>query len=322
MTAKDQVKPDLELVQISHGESFKAWAHGYPFRTVRWHFHPEYELHLITATSGSYFVGDFIGEFDLGNLVLTGPNLPHNWVTNLPEGTSIPRFCLVLQFSEEFIRPLMAALPELTGFETVLAESRRGALFPPSTAKLVKPLFAELIEASGAQRIARFMDIIHLLTRADGRRMLAGAGYQADFSLFMSAAVNRALMHIGENLTKVRRTTNLARIAGLNPSAFSRSFRQHTGMTPIKYITRLRIDLACSLLMSDLNRPITDIAFDVGFNNLSNFNRQFLSQKGMTPSRFRYLHLFRKGSSLTDAAVAKSQRTGVHRHHGVNLATA
>ena len=76
------MKPDLEVVQIGRAESFKAWEHGYPFRTVRWHFHPEFELHYVVSTSGRYFVGDFIGSFEPGNLVLTGPNLPHNWVSD------------------------------------------------------------------------------------------------------------------------------------------------------------------------------------------------------------------------------------------------
>lgn len=35
------MQPDLELVHIRKGESFAAWKHGYPFRTVRWHYHPE-----------------------------------------------------------------------------------------------------------------------------------------------------------------------------------------------------------------------------------------------------------------------------------------
>ena len=56
----------LEVVQIRRGESFKAWSHGYPFHTVRWHFHPEYEIHHVVATTGHYFVGDFIGEFEPG----------------------------------------------------------------------------------------------------------------------------------------------------------------------------------------------------------------------------------------------------------------
>src|SRR3546814_5013324 len=76
------VSPDLEVVQIGQAESFKAWEHGYPFHTVRWHFHPEYEIHHVVETSGRYFVGDFIGTFESGNLVLTGPNLPHNWVSD------------------------------------------------------------------------------------------------------------------------------------------------------------------------------------------------------------------------------------------------
>ena len=69
----------------------------------------------------------------------------------------------------------------------------------------------------------------------------------------------------------------------------SRSFRQHTGMSPVRYVNRLRINLACQLLMSEEERAVTDICYDVGFNNLSNFNRQFLALKGMPPSRFRAL---------------------------------
>ncbi|MFC3703535.1 helix-turn-helix domain-containing protein [Devosia honganensis] len=292
------MKPDLEFVQICQDESFKAWSHGYPFRTVRWHFHPEYELHLITRTSGKYFVGDFIGEFEPGNLVLTGPNLPHNWITDLPEGTYSEEFCTVLQFSDAFIRPLIAALPELGGLGAILTASQRGVLFPNAVSVAVEPILKDLIAARGARRIACFMDIVHILTLCDKTELLAGPHYSSDSETFMSGAMNQVLIHIAENLTDIDRTTDLAAIAGLSPSAFSRSFCKHTGMTPIKYLTRLRVDLACSLLMSDADEPITNIAFHVGFNNLSNFNRQFLALKGMSPSRFRQLHYTSKGQAM------------------------
>ena len=87
--------PDLELIQIRPGKSFAVRSHGYPYHTVRWHFHPEFELHQIVETKGRYFVGDFIGEFEPGNLVLTGPNLPHNWVSDVPDGQTVPLRCRI-----------------------------------------------------------------------------------------------------------------------------------------------------------------------------------------------------------------------------------
>ncbi|PJN94715.1 AraC family transcriptional regulator, partial [Amaricoccus sp. HAR-UPW-R2A-40] len=139
------MKPDLEVVQIGRAESFKAWEHGYPFRTVRWHFHPEFELHHVVATSGRYFIGDFIGTFEPGNLVLTGPNLPHNWVS---DATEAPVRSRVVQFSEPFITQAMALMPELAGFGCVLERSRRGVLFGPEAA-CVGPMLAELVQARG-----------------------------------------------------------------------------------------------------------------------------------------------------------------------------
>jgi AraC-like DNA-binding protein len=281
--------PDLEVVQICRGESFKAWSHGYPFRTVRWHFHPEYELHHVVATRGRYFVGDFIGEFEPGNLVLTGPNLPHNWISDLPEGATVPLRCRMVLFSQELIGSLINLLPELSAFDRVLEMSRRGALFSPETAAEVAPLIKEMTEAQGIRRIELFVSLMGILSRSSDMRPLASSHYLPDPSGYMSVGINKALAYVGEHLTEPFNETDLATIAGQSPSAFSRSFRRHTGMALVQFVNRLRINLACQLLMSNAAQPITEICYAVGFNNLSNFNRQFLAQKGMPPSRFRTL---------------------------------
>ncbi|MBB3351570.1 MULTISPECIES: AraC family transcriptional regulator [Rhizobium] len=283
------MEPDLEVVQIRPGESFAAKAHGYPYHTVRWHFHPEYELHLVVATTGRYFVGDFIGEFEPGNLVLAGPNLPHNWISDVPKGSSIPLRCQLIQFSENFISDTMKVLPELGPFEPVLEASRRGVLFGTETSGEVAPLMNEVQQAQGVRRIELFMMIVGLLSRAQDAQLLASPSYLPDPSGYMSAGINKALAYIRENLTKSFDETDLAAIAGQSTGAFSRAFRRHTGMSLVQYVKRLRINLACQILMSDDHASITDICFEVGFNNLSNFNRQFLAEKGMTPSRFRRL---------------------------------
>ncbi|MBZ9792084.1 helix-turn-helix domain-containing protein [Rhizobium sp. 3T7] len=286
---RDVSEPDLEVVQIRSGESFKMWSHGYPYHTVRWHFHPEYEIHLITETSGCYFVGDFIGDFQPGNFVMTGPNLPHNWVSEVLDNRRIEQRCMVLQFSEQFIDGLLAILPELKGFRSVLADSRRGVLFPVETAALAKPIMQEMLDATGARRIALFMQLVELLTAANNHVALTTSAYQPDPSGYMSIGTNKALAFIRERLTEPFSETDLAAIAGQTPSAFSRSFRKHTGFSVVQYVNRLRINLACQLLMSSEDMPVIDICYASGFNNLSNFNRHFLAQKGMPPSRFRAL---------------------------------
>lgn len=125
--------PDLEVVDVRRDESFKVWSHGYPYRTIRWHFHPEFELHLIVATRGKYFVGDHIGSFEPGHLVLLGPNLPHNWVSDMAEGETVERRNLVIQFDQSFVDRCMDAFPECRDAQTLLDEARRGVGFDEAT---------------------------------------------------------------------------------------------------------------------------------------------------------------------------------------------
>ncbi len=281
--------PDLEVVQIRPGESFAAWSHGCPYRTVRWHFHPEYEVHLIAATSGHYFVGDFIGGFEPGNLVLTGPNLPHNWVSDIPEGTIIPLRCRFMQFSAVFIDEMMRLIPEFAVLGSLLELSRRGVLFSSKTSSELAPLMEKIMGAQGIRRIELFTMILGTLSRAQDTQRLASATYLPDPSGYMSTGINRALAYIRENLTQPFGESDLAAIAGLSTVAFSREFSRHTGMSLVQYVKRLRINLACQILMSSERPSITDVCLEVGFNNLSNFNRQFLAEKGMPPSQFRRL---------------------------------
>ena len=280
--------PDLELVQMPRHESFKAWAHGYPYRTVRWHFHPEYEIHLVTETSGTYLVGDHVGPFEPGNLVMTGPNLPHNWISAVgPE--PVPRRSLVLQFGQSLIDGALALFPELDAVAPLLAESRHGVLFPRETAAGAEPLLAALTHLTGPARIERFMALLALLAGTPGRKTLASGAYEAEPTHYLASTMNGVLLHIQNNVTTRLYEADLARLSGLSTSAFSRRFRKHTGQNFVHYVNRLRVDLACQLLIQD-RLSVTAICYETGFNNVSNFNRQFLALRAMSPSSYRRLH--------------------------------
>ena len=282
------MNPDLEVVQIRRGESFKAWEHGYPFHTVRWHFHPEYEIHHVVATTGRYFVGDFIGEFEPGNLVLTGPNLPHNWVSDIAcrhlravagPGGAVP---------EEFIADATNALSRTGGVPAILELSRRGALFSAATAGLPDQCWRnwsrrKACAASNCSSGCRMRE-----PRRRMRSLASSAIHARSLWLHVGRRQQGACLYQQPSDRAVQREGSRG-LTGQSPSAFSRSFRRHTGMALVQYVNRLRINLACQLLMSEPEMPITEICFAAGYNNISNFNRQFLTQKGMSPSRFRTL---------------------------------
>ena len=196
------MQPDLEVVQIGRGETFRAYEHGYPFSTVRWHFHPEYELHHVVATTGRYFVGDFIGTFEPGNLVLTGPNLPHNWVSDVEADEIVPLRNRGIQFTDEAIRGAMGILPELQCLSEMLDKSRSGLLFSNATSEVVAPNLAELMHARGIRRIELFIGIVGALSQDSQTHQLTGAEYLPDPSGYMSTGLNRALAFIDANLTE------------------------------------------------------------------------------------------------------------------------
>jgi len=281
--------PDLELIDVGAARSFNVRSHGYPYRTVRWHFHPEYEIHLIVETTGRAFVGDYLGTFGPGNLVMTGPNVPHNWISDTEPGVAVGCRCIFVQFTAEFINNCLGLFPELQDAKPLLLDAQRGIEFPDETGRLVAPVMAALRDATGIERIELFLRLMRHLTDCRNRRLLASVAYRAAPSDYMADSFNHVLAHVRANYTGLLRESELAALCGCSRGALSRKFRRHTGLTFVQYVNRLRIRHACDLLTIG-RAKIVDICYQSGFNNLSNFNRQFLQQKRMSPTVFRDCH--------------------------------
>jgi AraC-like DNA-binding protein len=204
---------------------------------------------------------------------------------------TVPLRSRVLQFPEDLLVRIAELFPDTGGFSGLFALSRRGSLFSDACSRHCAPILAELVQAKGPRRASLFLDLLANLAADSGARALASDAYLPDPSGFMTAGVNKALAYINANLTEDFTESRSCRNGGddrLRPSRAASA--SHTGMGVVEYINRLRINLACQMLMNDAEKSVTDICYAVGFNNLSNFNRQFLRRKGMPPSRFRALH--------------------------------
>jgi len=271
-------------------------AHGFPTPLARWHFHDEYELHLITATSGKAFIGDWIGPFQPGHLVLCGPRLPHNWVSfDLPEGGVAERD-LVIQFCHEPIAHAAEMIPELAEAIPLLERARHGIEFF-GLSELAHARWLGVKHALGIQRFAAFCDFLADLARCTDYRLLSNVQMQGEDDVKELEQINAFVDRITGDVAKPFSARGVAAELGMSESRFSRFFRRSTGNTFTDFVNRVRVNRACQLLM-ETDRLVTHICYEVGFNNVANFNRRFLEIKGMTPTEFRRQAAHRFGRGL------------------------
>lgn len=270
--------------------------HGYPTPLARWHYHDEYELHLITSTSGKAFVGDWIGPFQAGHLVLTGPRLPHNWVSmDMPEN-GVSQRDLVIQFPHEPLVKAADTIPELREVLPLLERAKHGIEFF-GLSETAEQHWQRVKNARGLRRLTAFCDYLADLAACTDYRLLSSVQLQSDDDDASIDQIHDVVSRITDHLADDHSASALAAELGMSESRFSRFFRKATGNTFTDFVNRVRISRACQLLM-DTDQQITHICYEVGFNNVANFNRRFLEIKGMTPTEFRRQSLTRfKGAA-------------------------
>ncbi|GAA3883212.1 AraC family transcriptional regulator [Leifsonia kafniensis] len=277
-----------EIIPRDPASSFRWRVHGYPDSLARWNFHQELEIHLIRRGNGRYIIGDVVGAFAPGHLVLVGSDLPHDWISDLEPGELIEDRDVVLQLDPGWLEGTQRAIPELRNLDPLLVRARRGIEFHGETARRG----AETMEAIGlATGVAAIVEVLRLLE-------ILSSAPATDWHLLSTRAVDQApgpethdvmahaLDYIFANIDTEVRLSVAARLAGMSESAFSRTFKAASGQTFSEMVKRLRLTQACRIL-EQTDATVTAVAQAVGFSNLSNFNRRFREEYQMTPSQYR-----------------------------------
>lgn len=289
--------PRLGYEPSDRTEFVRCLEHGSPTPLERWHCHDEYELQLIVGAHGRAFVGDYIGHFEPGHLVLTGPRLPHNWIsTDLPpNGVSVRS--LVIQFREEPLREGMKAIKELQELTPLLERARVGVEFF-GLSESVRSRYYRIRGSHGLERFAEFVGLIGELQRCEDYRLLSSEKVLASGNVDARSTISEIVEYVNENHSDTLSITEVAARANMSESGFSRFFSKATDCTFTAFVNCVRVHDACDLLMHS-DDQISSICYAVGFNNVANFNRRFRELKGMTPKEFRAQSLGRLGSGAT-----------------------
>jgi len=270
--------------------SARVLTHDFPSEICGWGFHPEYEIHLITKTRGSFIAGDHIGTFAPGHVSLIGPNLPHDWVSDLAEGQVAVDRDAVIQFSDEWIHAAMEHLPELAEVTEVLQRSTRGIVFSGATAWRAAETILACVHSQGVEQLGHLFKLLALFAHAPPEEydLVASEWMGRPTDAASRDAGEAGLSYISDNLTGDIRLSTAARLAYMSEPTFSKYFKSATGMTFSSMVKKLRIAYSRRLL-DTTDHSVAQVAEMSGYHNMANFNRQFLAEVGTTPSAYRRL---------------------------------
>jgi AraC-like DNA-binding protein len=255
-----------------------------------WHYHPEYELVLVTKSTGRRMVGDHIGYFKEGDLVFMGPMIPHVWVNDpeyLAEGSPLHADAIVIHFVGDFLGEKFLQVPEMERLNHFLQLSNRGMHIKGPASEKICTLMKQILNMNGMQRLVTLFSIFEILSATSDYELLASPGYVQNIHTNKSSdRFSKITEYIMRNFDREITLPEAASAANMAVTTFCNFFKTHYRMTFVEYLNVVRVGHACKLL-GDKNKTIVGVAYECGFNNLANFNRQFKKIKNLTPSEYR-----------------------------------
>ena len=224
-----------------------------------------------------------IGDYDL--CLITSPDLEHVWEQNECHSGDIRE--ITVQFDFSMSDETLFGRNPYASITRMMQEAKKGLSFPLQAIMKVYGMLDTLSSVKdGFYAVQQFLTILYELSRCENARTLASSSYAKVTVEDDSRRILKVKNFISKNYMDELRLPELASLAGMSSSAFSRFFKLHTGRNISEYIIDLRLGYAARMLV-DTAKSISEIGFDCGFNNLSNFNRIFKKKKGCSPSEFR-----------------------------------
>lgn len=278
----------FEKINIKNNASFSIGIFQDNLEKCTWHYHDYYEISFITEGFGKRIVADSIEDFQPGDLVFIGRNIPHVWIANKellsPSNRSLEM--VFLQVPIDMFKPELLSIPELKHVANALKQSERGIRITGDTLNQVSNIMLQLPYLDSFERFLQFFRLMDIIGQSNDLIPLANVNYKN----MHFETKNKRILTINEYLmTNYRENIDLKQIASLVNMAegsLCRFFKSIVGITIFEYLNRIKVDLASKLLM-DKSLTILDVALNSGFNNLSHFNKQFKKINGIAPLMYR-----------------------------------
>lgn len=260
-----------------------------PYFDNKWHFHSEFQLFVALKGKGTRFIGDNMQSFEEGDMVMTGPNLPHLWRNDLEyfeSNSGLETHGIVIYFPDTFLNNSVFKLEEFSFISSLLHKSSRGIQITGKTNLEVTNLMKELLEIEGIESIIHLLKILQKIAVSEDCKLITEATYINTHKESEKDRMGMVFDFVMHNFRDKISLKEVADICNLSESAFSRYFKSRANQSFSDFLSQIRINHAYKLLQ-DESMNISQICYECGFFTLSNFNKQFKERSGKTPIEYR-----------------------------------
>lgn len=283
------MKAALQKSPISDNYAFDAKYLTAPHFDPNWHFHPEYQLFLVIKGTGTRFIGDHVSPFREGDLVFTGPNLPHLWQSDheyFENNQELVTEGIVIYFPEDFLGKDFMHKNEVYKLKHLLHQAQRGMEVYGQTLQQAGNLMHAILKVKDFDRVLVLLNLLNLIANTQEHRLLATEGYSNSMKETETDRMNRVHAYVLKNFRDKISLEDVAAIANMSPTSFSRYFKVHANKTFSNFLIEVRVGHSCKLLTNQ-KMSVSQIGYESGFNTLSNFNRQFKAVTSYSPLEYR-----------------------------------
>lgn len=280
------MKAHFEQVTPLPENSFKVFLHEVNEFDAPWHYHPEYELTFILTSRGIRYVGHNMENFDEGDLVLLGPNLPHCWKNT--GGNRKTARAVVIQWQEQFLGKGWTENPEFTHIHKLLQLARQGVRFRQTAARQIHKMMLRLLHLPPFRKLVQFLEILDFLAETDDIQLLCEQGFTYPLNYEDNQRINIVYNYIKEHYQEKITLATIAGLAHMNEEPFSRFFSKMMHKPFFTYLNEYRVNMACKLLI-ETDMQVAQISYACGYESLPFFYRQFSKFKHMPPRSYRKL---------------------------------
>jgi AraC-like DNA-binding protein len=270
------MKVEYEKISPDTGSSFRLIHWKSENDRYFWHYHPEYEIVFVRKGSGKLHIGEHLKNYEEGELVFIGPDLPH---TGFGYGVIGEHEEIVVQIRKDFLGEDFMQKPELQHIRELFERAKQGLSFHGKSRKIVASKLQKMLTLSHFERLIELLNIFHALATATDFSVLNTADKRFDFNHKDEDRINSVYKYVEQNYQQSIDIQTVANLTSLTIPSFCRYFKKITHITYTDFVNEYRINQACRLLLE--NKPIADICFEVGFNNISHFNKTFKQLKGV-----------------------------------------